>query len=147
MPIPEVLPALPHLAMVGIPALVETGSVWRRSVAALTRLVIDTAVGQVFAVDAGKLQTTTRGRKGVAQARQVAMYLAHVGLGCSLTQVGRVFGRDRTTVAHACAVIEDRRDEPGFDLALQCLESVVRHQLEARGILASRHLVGIEAQF
>ncbi len=117
----------------------------RRAVAQ-TRTVIELAVGQVFAVEAAKLQAASRGRKGVALARQVGMYLAHVGLGCSLTQVGRVFGRDRTTVAHACAVIEDRRDEPGFDLALQCLECVVRHQLEARGVVPIRPSVGaIEA--
>lgn len=104
------------------------------------RLVIDSAVSQVFSVDVARLRAATRGVKGVAQARQVAMYIAHVGLGFSLTDVGRVFRRDRTTVAHACAVIEDLRDQPSFDFALQCLESVVRHQMEARGALDARML-------
>ena len=54
------------------------------------------------------------------------MYLAHVGCGLSLTEVGRLFARDRTTVAHACGLIEDRREEPGFDRALELLEGVVR---------------------
>jgi chromosomal replication initiation ATPase DnaA len=53
------------------------------------------------------------------------MYLAHVGCGMSLTQTGRTFGRDRTTVAHACTVIEDRRDDPLFDRALDLLEWAV----------------------
>ncbi|WP_332684323.1 helix-turn-helix domain-containing protein [Bosea sp. (in: a-proteobacteria)] len=65
-------------------------------------------------------------RRGVGRAafgRQVAMYLAHVGFGLSLTQVGLAFGRDRTTVRHACALVEDRRDQPGFELALAALEA------------------------
>lgn len=98
------------------------------------RFVIDDAVGQVFGIEGPRLRAGTRGRKNEALARQVGMYIAHVGLGCTFTEVGRVFGRDRTTVAHACALIEDRRDEPSFDLALQCLEGVVRHQMAARGL-------------
>lgn len=100
---------------------------------ATSRTVIDSAVSQVFSVDVLRLRGETRGIKAVALARQVAMYIAHVGLGITLTDVGRDFQRDRTTVAHACAVVEDLRDQPSFDLALQCLESVVRHQMEARG--------------
>lgn len=109
------------------------------------RFVIDDAVGQVFGIEGPRLRAGTRGRKNVALARQVGMYIAHVGLGCTYTEVGRVFGRDRTTVAHACALIEDRRDEPSFDLALQCLEGVVRHQMAARGLRATAaqtHFVG-----
>jgi chromosomal replication initiation ATPase DnaA len=54
------------------------------------------------------------------------MYLAHVGLGMNLTEVARVFARDRTTVAHACARIEDRRDAAPFDRALDLLEGALR---------------------
>jgi hypothetical protein len=43
----------------------------------------------------------------------------------SLTDTGRLFGRDRTTVAHACCVVEDRRDDPAFDRALDLLEWAV----------------------
>lgn len=62
----------------------------------------------------------------MALARQTAMYLAHVGCSLSLTEVGTLFERDRTTVAHACALIEDRRDNPDFDRALELLERAVR---------------------
>lgn len=51
------------------------------------------------------------------------MYLAHVVFGLTMTQVGCCFERDRTTVRHACALIEDRRDLPAFDLALAALEA------------------------
>jgi hypothetical protein len=50
------------------------------------------------------------------------MYLAHVAGGLPLTEVGRLFARDRTTVAHACAMVEDRRDDPAFDRCLGFLE-------------------------
>ncbi len=58
----------------------------------------------------------------MASARQLAMYLAHVVGGLSLSEVGRLFGRDRTTVAHACQVVEDRRDDLTFDRAVSLLE-------------------------
>ena len=32
--------------------------------------------------------------------------------GMSLTEVGAMFGRDRTTVAHGCFKVEYRRDDP-----------------------------------
>jgi chromosomal replication initiation ATPase DnaA len=87
--------------------------------------VIEQAVTRVFGVDQSDLRRVTRGRARVALARQVAMYLAHVACGLSLTETGRLFGRDRTTVAHACGVVEDRRDDPVFDRALDLLEWAV----------------------
>ena len=89
------------------------------------RDAIEQAVSQVFGVAGKDLRRATRGRAGVALARQVAMYLAHVGCGLSLTETGRLFDRDRTTVAHACGVIEDRRDDPHFDRVLDLLEWAV----------------------
>ncbi len=87
-----------------------------------SRHVIEEAVAQVFSVRKSDFTLTTRGRAGVAEARQVAMYLAHVALGITMRDVGGLFARDRTTVAHACGVIEDKRDEPAFDRALELLE-------------------------
>ena len=49
------------------------------------------------------------------------MYLAHVSCGMTLTDVGAMFGRDRTTVAHGCLKVEYRRDDPSFDRALDLL--------------------------
>ena len=54
------------------------------------------------------------------------MYLAHVAFGLTLTEVGQVFARDRTTVAHACSLIEDLRDDLAFDRSLELLEGVLR---------------------
>ncbi len=89
------------------------------------RMVIELAVTQVFGVEHAALGGEKRGLAHIAEARQVSMYLAHVACGLSLTDVGRMFGRDRTTVAHACAVIEDKRDNCDFDRALDLLEWAV----------------------
>jgi chromosomal replication initiation ATPase DnaA len=68
----------------------------------------------------------SRCRARVAATRQLAMYLMNVVLGRSLTEVGEFFGRDRTTVSHACGLIEDRRDDAGFDAELDRLEAEIR---------------------
>lgn len=58
----------------------------------------------------------------VALARQTAMYLLHTSFGLSLTAIGAYFSRSRKTVAHACAAIENRRDDPAMDRVLSTLE-------------------------
>ena len=89
------------------------------------RHLIANPVSRIFAVTPTELERDTRGRAPIAVARQVAMYLAHVTLGLDFTSVGRLYGRDRTTVAHACELIEERREDPDFDEALDLIESVV----------------------
>jgi chromosomal replication initiation ATPase DnaA len=95
------------------------------------RQVIDAAVSAVFDVDIRDLRAPTRGSTRAAFARQVAMYLAHVLCGLSLTEVGALFARDRTTAAHACRVVEDRRDDPELDGRLEHLEQAVACLLDA----------------
>lgn len=72
------------------------------------------------------LSAATRKSASIAFARQVAMYLAHIAFGLSKSQIGRGFGRDRTTVAHACRTVEDRRDDPRFETILVCLENAAQ---------------------
>lgn len=71
----------------------------------------------------------SRCRMDTARARQLAMYLSHVVLGCSLGEIGEAFGRDRTTVSYACAVIEDLRDDAKFDADVCELERRLELQL------------------
>jgi Bacterial dnaA protein helix-turn-helix len=89
------------------------------------RRLLEQAVVPAFEVACAELWGETRGSRDAALARQVAMYLAHVGCGLSLTEVGRLFARDRTTVAHACERVEDRRESAPFDRALELLEGVL----------------------
>ncbi len=65
-------------------------------------------------------------------ARHVAMYLAHVALEMSLARIAAALGQDRSTVAHACHRIEDRRDEAAFDAWISALEETVRAAPEPR---------------
>ncbi|HHK74755.1 MAG TPA: chromosomal replication initiator DnaA [Rhizobiales bacterium] len=93
---------------------------------------IEKSVSSAFHVPEHELRARTRRKAHTAFARQVAMYLAHVGCGMTYSEVGRLFGRDRTTAAHACRLIEDRRDDPGLDLSLDHLEQAVRHWADRR---------------
>ncbi|MCV9963432.1 transposase [Pararhizobium sp. BT-229] len=72
-------------------------------------------------------------RRTSCHVRQISMYVCHVVLQISLTDIGLSFGRDRTTVSHACNVVEDRRDDPAFDDFVASLERVVTSVFGAPG--------------
>ncbi len=91
----------------------------------LARL-IEALVASVFSVAETDLLAPSRGRAKIALARQVAMYLARVVGRLRFDEVAIVFGRDRSTVRHACHVVEDRRDDPDFNLTLDHLESIIK---------------------
>lgn len=86
--------------------------------------IVTACVAFDFGIDADTLRTTLRGSRRVVHARQIAMYIAHVGFGLSFEAVGQAFGRDRTTAAHACRAIEDSRDDIWFDCRVATLELV-----------------------
>jgi hypothetical protein len=77
-------------------------------------------------VSEAEILSIARGDVGAAFARQVAMYLCYTCAELSLSRVAAAFERDRTTVAHACRVIEERRDEPQFELWIGALETMLR---------------------
>lgn len=99
----------------------------QRSAAPRTCDHVIALVAQQKNVPAQALTHSRRNRLPIARARQLAMYLSHVVLGRSLMEIGEVFGRDRTTVSYACALIEDMRDDPQFDGEVSGLE----RQIEA----------------
>ena len=85
------------------------------------------AAAAAFRVPFAALFAVNRCRRPIARARQAAIYLAHVGFGLSYLQAGQGFARDRTTVSHACALIEDAREQRRLDLSLTWLEAALRH--------------------
>lgn len=93
--------------------------------------MLDGCVEAVFGLAPGTIFGPSRGSAHCALARQVAMYLSHVVLGATLTATARRFSRDRTTAAHACRLIEDRRDDARFDALLTALETAVEAGLAA----------------
>ena len=86
-------------------------------------------VADEFGLPAVAIKSATRGAPRAAYARQVTMYLAHVCFALSFETIGRAFDRDRTTVAHACRVVEDSRDDAGLD---RCVAKLERMCSEAR---------------
>jgi chromosomal replication initiation ATPase DnaA len=91
-----------------------------RAAAAVTLLV-----AQRREIPLDLLLHRSRCKPEIAEARMLAMYLVHVMLGRTYSQVGQFFGRDRTTVAHACSRIEDLRDEPRFEAEVLALEEAI----------------------
>lgn len=91
----------------------------------VAELIVTASVMSAFGVTQEDIDHPSRGPARTALARQVSMYLHHVVLERTLTSVAQAFGRDRTTVAHACRVIEDRRDDPEFDAMLSALEEAI----------------------
>ena len=81
------------------------------------------AVAFAFGEAVEEIAAPTRRTRTAAHARQTAMYLAHISFGMSLARVAYAFGRDRSTVAHACRVTEDRREDAAFDVRLEQLEA------------------------
>lgn len=84
------------------------------------------AVAYAFGVPPADIEAPTRRSRQASLARQVAMYLTHVAFELSLSRVAQAFGRDRSTAAHACHCIEDRRDDAAFDEYLDALEESLR---------------------
>lgn len=87
--------------------------------------VVAGIVGATFAVPPEEIRTVNRGVAGAAFARQVAIYLCHTRLRLNYTEAGALFGRDRTTAAHACRTVEDRRENPEVDAVVDCLERAI----------------------
>lgn len=93
-------------------------------VVALCDCVIDLAAA-FFNVPGRELRRPGRCADDISRVRQIAMYVAHVVLGLSMAEVGRGFGRDRTTVMHACHTIEDLRDDEDTDAIVARMERMV----------------------
>ncbi len=97
----------------------------KRADRARAQLALQT-VAYAFGVPAEEIDAPTRGVAKAALARHVAMYLTHVAFELSLSRTAEAFGRDRSTAAHACHRIEDRRDDAAFDAKLDELEACLR---------------------
>jgi hypothetical protein len=54
-------------------------------------------------------------RRSAGHVRQVAMYVCHIAYSMPMGEVAAAFGRDRSTVGHACRMVEDRRDDAAYD--------------------------------
>jgi chromosomal replication initiation ATPase DnaA len=96
--------------------------------------LIDIAAA-LFCVSGRELRRPGRSTLDVARVRQIAMYVGHVVLRLSMSDVGRGFGRDRTTVLYACHLVEDMRDDTDFDRIVATMERVVDAAFRERGTI------------
>ncbi|MBL8578983.1 MAG: chromosomal replication initiator DnaA [Mesorhizobium sp.] len=78
----------------------------------------------LFNVSSRDIRKPGRSSLSISRVRQVAMYVAHVVLKISMADVGKAFGKDRTTVLYACHLIEDLRDDGDFDRIIAMTERV-----------------------
>ncbi|WCK02786.1 helix-turn-helix domain-containing protein [Agrobacterium tumefaciens] len=99
----------------------------REEVGRLCRLcrLVRQLTGEMVQLTGDRFAARRDRRRIECHIRQIAMYVCHVALGIPMSDIGPCFGRDRTTVGHACQVIEDRRDEPAFDEFVAMLERLV----------------------
>ena len=84
-------------------------------------------VAQIYAVTASEMQGVTRGRPRAARARQIAIALTRGVFDMSHKQLAAEFGRDRSTVCHAChRIAQLRQADDEFDSTLRWMESHLR---------------------
>jgi chromosomal replication initiation ATPase DnaA len=83
-------------------------------------------VAHVYGVEVKDMRSAKRSTPRAALARQIAMYLSHIVLKMSFTQIGAAFGRDRSTACYALHHVENMRDDPELDRTLLQLEVLLR---------------------
>ena len=81
-------------------------------------------ISAYFNVSGRDIRSPKRHNLDVARVRQIGMYIANVVLGINMTMIGQGFGRNKSTVIHACHLIEDMRDDEEFDLLVARLEAI-----------------------
>jgi hypothetical protein len=65
-------------------------------------------------------------RRTMWHVRQIAMYVCHVALQIPVTDVADAFGRNRSTVAYALRIVENRRDDKAYDDFVEAVERMAR---------------------
>lgn len=86
---------------------------------------VNQMVAAAFELSADRLLQNERGDARTSRARQIAMYLINTSLSQSFVEVAEFYERDRTTVSHACTVVEELRDIAEFDARLSELEKTI----------------------
>ncbi len=85
----------------------------------------------MFGVSGAELRSPLRCRREVARVRQIGMYVAHTAFGLAMREVAAGFARDRTTVMHACHLVEDMRDDTDFDAIVSTFERIAQSAFTA----------------
>ncbi|MFH1215731.1 MAG: chromosomal replication initiator protein DnaA [Pseudomonadota bacterium] len=74
----------------------------------LSPIVIRDFIAGQFKIDVAELQSKTR-KQSISLPRQIAMYLSRKYTDMPLTDIGKAFNRDHSTVVHSIRTITDKR--------------------------------------
>ncbi|MGF6172332.1 helix-turn-helix domain-containing protein [Ensifer sp. 4252] len=91
----------------------------------LTCRLVQNLTAEAVHLAADRMPLLRDKRRARCHVRQIAMYVCHVVLQISQGDIANAFERDRTTVRHACSVVEDRRDAADFDAFVETIERLV----------------------
>jgi len=126
------------------PAAITAGTPSARY-AAQRRDAVLRCVAAAFGLSMRAITTARRAQARAVFARQVGMYLLHVVFSLNPQLIGGLFGKDRSTVAHACQRVEDRRDDAAFDAFLHDLELAVSALDSAMQMRTKQELFGADS--
>jgi chromosomal replication initiation ATPase DnaA len=84
-----------------------------------------------FSIPSLEIRSIRRANAPVARVRQIGMYVCHVVLGLTMLEVASGFVRDRSTIVHACHLIEDMRDDIEFDTIVGTIERIAQAAFSA----------------
>jgi chromosomal replication initiation ATPase DnaA len=96
---------------------------------ALACRTVRAVAARAAAIPVRALEEPGRGPAGLTRLRRLSIYLAHVELGLPAAAVARAFQRSRRSVAHACRLVEDQRDNRAFDVQITALAAAARAEL------------------
>jgi chromosomal replication initiation ATPase DnaA len=83
--------------------------------------VVTSLVATALNLPAAQVHSDSRKRPESA-ARAIVYYVLRSGFGMSFGRIAFAMGRDRSTVGVACQRMEERREDPLFDVWLASLE-------------------------
>lgn len=88
--------------------------------------IVAALVAAHFNVPAEAIRSPGQGARRLARARRIAIYLAHVAAGLSITGAGAAFARSRASAIEACRRVETERDgDRALDQLLDDLAEVI----------------------
>lgn len=79
-----------------------------------------------FSIPSREIRQIGRNATAISRVRQIGMYVCHVAIGMTMQDVAFGFMRDRSTVVHACHLIEDMRDDSEFDTIVSTIERIAQ---------------------
>lgn len=87
--------------------------------------VCNILAGLLYGVKTDSFDMYSRQERRVNEARQLGVYLANTCLGLSYEDIAVPARRDRSTIRYGIERVEDRRENPQFDMALIAIETFV----------------------